>query len=124
MELNEQEDEDLEAQIISSPAPMIQDDDDSIQLPEEWMFELQDRSQLQSSTADASINVSSTFGEHSQKTAGCREMLQDTQSESMKRMNLLVLNPPRKIWKKSNIQRFREKSEKKVSRISGVQMLL
>lgn len=75
MELNEQEDKDLEEQSICSPAPMIQDDDGSIQLPEEWIFELQDRSQLQSSTADASINVSSTFGEHSQKTAGCREML-------------------------------------------------
>jgi len=39
MELNEQDDEELEDQLDSSPILMVQDDDDTVHLPEEWIFE-------------------------------------------------------------------------------------
>jgi hypothetical protein len=38
MELNEQDDEELEDQLVSSPIPMVQDDDDIVHLLEEWIF--------------------------------------------------------------------------------------
>lgn len=79
MELNEQDDEELEDQLDSSPIPMVQDDDDTVHLPEEWIFEFQEKTQSQSSVRESNISKIIVSWEHTQKVPKCHEMLQDTQ---------------------------------------------
>lgn len=64
MELNEQDDEELEDQLDSSPIPMVQDDDNTVHLLEEWIFEFQEKTQSQSSVGESNINKIIVSREH------------------------------------------------------------
>lgn len=58
MELNENEDEDMEEQLESDITHVIQDDEETIQLPEEWIFEVQGRNQSPSLIIESSDSAS------------------------------------------------------------------
>lgn len=89
MELNENEDEDLEDQVESDIPHTDQDDEVSILLPEEWIFEFQDKSlshNLRDETSDSALRI---FREQSQSELCGAEKNLDTQSQSAGELEIL-----------------------------------
>jgi hypothetical protein len=62
MELNVTDDEDMEDQMEPEDAHVAQDDEETIQLPEEWVFELQNKIQSPKLMDEASRNSDKSGG--------------------------------------------------------------